>query len=223
MKIYIGIILIVLSQSILAQKEKAGVKSMFDKTAVLGFSFNNSWVTYRDALDSSFLKPALGIHFSNQVNLSKNFALFSSLGLQMRGTGVYTTDSDNSVGNPDSTGRLRYNIRAIELPVMLQYRMNREIFLYSRLTISLGIVPMYHYTIFRKWYSVDDGFHDKSSLRESYRQFDLPIRASLGFDVDAPGGNLFKINAIVDYGIIPIRNDAKIKQFLAGINMSFLF
>lgn len=203
-------------------------KSMFAKEKLLGFSFNNSWTGFHDLKDSTFLKPGLGLHADFNYFFNENWGLAIQAGIQMRGTGIITPDYDKSIGNPDSTGRLRHTIRAFELPVVIYYRSSSEIVKNGRMIYGLGIVPMYHQTVNRKWFSVDDGFHIPVSYKEHFDAIDVPIRLSAGLDVDVAGGNLFRCSAIMDVGLKnnfknPSDGSKTSKHFLLGIQLSFLF
>jgi hypothetical protein len=203
-------------------------KNMFLKEELLGFSFNNSWVGFYDLKDSTFLKPGLGLHADYNYFFNENWGMAIQAGIQMRGTGIITPDYDNSVGNPDSTGRLRHNIKSWEVPVVFYYRANKEIIKNSRMIFGLGIIPMYHRKVLRKWYSVDDGFHTPISYKENFHAIDFPIRLSAGLDVNAPGGNLFRGSLIMDLGIKnnfknPITGSRSSRHFLLGIQLTFLF
>jgi len=203
-------------------------KSMFLKEKLYGFSFNNSWTSFHDLKDSTFLKPGLGLHADFNYFFNENWGLGIQAGIQMRGTGIITPDYDKSIGNPDSTGRLRHTVRAFELPVVFYYRSSSEIVKNGRMIFGLGIVPMYHQSVNRKWFSVDDGFHIPVSYKENFDAIDVPIRFSSGLDVDVAGGNLFRCSIIMDVGLKnnfknPLDRSKTSKHFLLGIQLSFLF
>jgi hypothetical protein len=203
-------------------------KNMFLKQKLFGFSFNNSWVGFHDWKDSTFLKPALGIHADYNYFFTEKMGISFQAGLQMRGVGIITPDYDNSVGNQDSTGRQRHNVRSLEVPIQFYYRPTKEIVKNSRLALGIGLVPMYHQKVVRKWYSVDDGFHTPISYKSNYHMIDFPLRLSSGLDVNVAGGNLFRGALIMDIGLKnnykdPITGVKSSKHFLLGIQLSFLF
>ncbi len=203
-------------------------KNMFLQQNLFGFSFNNSWVSFHDWKDSTFLKPVLGLHADCNYFFSEKFGLSIQAGVQMRGVGIITPDYDNSIGNQDSTGRQRHNVRSLEVPIQFYYRPSKEILKNSRLIFGVGIVPMYHQKVVRKWYSVDDGFHSTISYKSNYQTFDVPLRLSSGLDVNVAGGNLFRAALILDYGLYnnyknPISGERSSKHFLLGVQMTFLF
>ncbi len=203
-------------------------KNMFLQQNLFGFSFNNSWVGFHDWKDSTFLKPVLGLHADYNYFFSEKFGLSIQAGVQMRGVGIITPDYDNSIGNQDSTGRQRHNVRSLEVPIQFYYRPSKEILKNSRLIFGVGVVPMYHQKVVRKWYSVDDGFHSTISYKNNYQTFDVPLRLSSGLDVNVAGGNLFRAVLILDYGLYnnfknPISGERSSKHFLLGVQMTFLF
>jgi hypothetical protein len=203
-------------------------KNMFLKQKLYGFSFNNSWVGFHDWKDSTFLKPVLGLHADYNYFFNEKMGISIQAGLQMRGVGIITPDYDNSVGNQDSTGRQRHNVRSLEVPIQFYYRPTKEIVKNSRLVLGIGLVPMYHQKVVRKWYSVDDGFHSIVSYKSNYHMIDIPLRLSSGLDVNVAGGNLFRGALIMDIGLKnnyknPITGVKSSKHFLLGVQMSFLF
>jgi hypothetical protein len=202
--------------------------NMFLKQKLYGFSFNNSWVGFHDWKDSTFLKPVLGLHADYNYFFNEKMGISIQAGLQMRGVGIITPDYDNSVGNQDSTGRQRHNVRSLEVPIQFYYRPTKEIVKNSRLVLGIGLVPMYHQKVVRKWYSVDDGFHTPISYKSNYHMIDFPLRLSSGLDVNVAGGNLFRGALIMDIGLKnnyknPVTGVKSSKHFLLGVQMSFLF
>jgi len=202
-------------------------QNMFLKKKLYGFSFNNSWTGFYDLKDTTFLKPGLGLHAEYNYFFTENYGVAVQVGVQMRGIGIITPDFDKSVGNPDSTGRMRYNIRTLEMPVVFYYRPNNEIIKNGRLVFGLGFVPMYHVRVVRKWYSVDDGFHIETPYNQDFASFDIPIRLSSGLDMNVAGNNLFRSSIIMDIGLKnnykhPIDGKKSQKHFLLGIQLTFL-
>lgn len=203
-------------------------KNMFLKQKLYGFSFNNSWTKFYDFKDSAFLKPGLGLHAEFNYFFNENMGISIQAGVQMRGTGIYTPDVDKSVGNPDSTGRLRHSLRTLEIPIVFYYRSSKEIIKNGRMIFGVGLVPLYHQKVVRKWFSVDDGFHIETSYKERFDAFDVPIRFSSGLDVNVAGGNLFRSSIIMDVGLKnnfknPLDGKQSSKHFLLGLQLTFLF
>jgi hypothetical protein len=231
MKQLIFTLFIIVCQFSLGQVTQSKIelnKNMFLKQKLYGFSFNNSWVGFHDWKDSTFLKPALGLHADYNYFFTEKMGISIQAGLQMRGVGIITPDYDNSVGNQDSTGRQRHNVRSLEVPIQFYYRPTKEIVKNSRLVLGIGLVPMYHQKVVRKWYSVDDGFHTPISYKSNYHMIDVPLRLSSGLDVNVAGGNLFRGALIMDIGLKnnyknPITGVKSSKHFLLGVQMSFLF
>lgn len=204
------------------------LKNMFSKEKLYGFSFSNSWTKFYDFKDSSFLKPGLGLHAEFNYFFNENMGISIQAGVQMRGTGIITPDSDKSIGNPDSTGRLRHSLRSLEIPIVFHYRSTKEIIKNGRMIFGVGLVPIYHQRVLRKWFSVDDGFHTPTSYKENFDIIDVPIRFTSGLDVDVAGGNLFRTSLIMDVGLKnnfkdPLDGRKSSKHFLLGIQLTFLF
>jgi hypothetical protein len=213
-----------------SQVQKANAheeQNMFFKKNLYGFSFNNSWTGFYDIKDTTFIKPGLGLQAEYNYFFTNNYGVSVQAGIQMRGTGIITPDYDKTVGNPDSTGRMRHNIRTFEMPVVFYYRPNREIIKNGRMIFGLGFIPMYHAKVMRKWYSVDDGFHIETSYKQDFATFDIPIRLSSGLDINVAGNNLFRSVIIMDIGLKnnykdPLDGKKSQKHFLLGIQLTFL-
>jgi hypothetical protein len=204
-------------------------KNTFEKKHLIGFSVNNSWANFRDLKDSTFFRPSLGIHASYDFFFTENLGLNFNFGVQQRGMGIYTRDFDNSIGNPDSTGRLRYRVTTLEAPITFMFRPKKEIFKNTRISAAIGVNLLHHYKAIRVWKSIDDGFHTPIDIKGNFSKFSVPLRASLGLDFNAPGGNLFRSSLIVDYGL---KNTYKSlgstsyqshKHILVGLQLTFMF
>jgi hypothetical protein len=214
-----------------SQENNASVnlnKSMFLKQKLYGFSFNNSWTSFYNLKDDKFIKPGLGLHANYNYFFDENWGLAVQAGIQMRGTGIVTPDYENSIGDPDSTGRFRQSVRTFEIPIVYHYRSSKEVIKNGRMIFGLGIVPMLHQRVLRKWFSVDDGFHTPVSFKDNFDAIDVPIRFSSGLDVDAAGGNLFRCDVIMDVGLKnnfrnPLDRSKSSKHFLLGVQITFLF
>lgn len=202
--------------------------NVFQRKFLMGFSVNNSWANYRDLTDSSFYRPSLGIHLRAEYNITEYLGICLAGGIQQRGMGVYTEDLDNSIGNPDSTGRLRYRSTTIDFPLELSFRPTKELFNNTRLHIGIGVTPSIMFKAQRIWKSIDDGFHEPRVITSNFSKIDFPLRASLGLDVNVAGGVLFRAQGVFEYGLNPIYTHpitgAKSnKNILIGIDLSFLF
>jgi hypothetical protein len=214
-----------------AQKDSSNqflINSVFEKKWFWGFGVNNSWANYRDLKDSSFYRPSLGIHLKTEYFLTKSIGLTIGVGVQQRGMGIFTPDLDQSIGNPDSTGRLRYKSTTIDVPIQFLFRPEREVFKNGRIVAGLGITASYMYKALRIWKSVDDGFHEDTDITESFKTLDFPFRATIGTDVSVPGGSLFRAQLVGELGINKIykvagSNDRVGQNTLFGIDLSFLF
>ncbi len=202
--------------------------SIYTKKFLWGFAVNNSWANYQDTRDSSFFRPSLGIHARVEYNLLENLHISLGGGLQQRGMGIYTPDLNNSIGNQDSTGRLRYKCSTIDFPLEIAFRPKKEIFNNVRFHVGLGVTTSVMYRAQRIWKSLDDGFHVPQTLTKDYKKVDFPLRTSIGIDVDAPGNILFRLQGVFEYGFAPIYTNPvsgikSNRNILMGIDLTFLF
>ena len=201
---------------------------IFNRKVLLGFTFNSSWSNYTDCKDSSFYRPSLGGGFRAEYYFKPYLGISIGTNIQQRGMGVYTKDLDNSIGNPDSTGRLRYRMTTFDFPVQLIYRHPKEILPNTRLTISAGVDFCKIYNVQRIWKSVEDGINKNADITKTFSSFDMPIRAGFGLDCAVGHGSLFRAQF---YGEIsnkklytnPITGLHSNQQILLGIDLSVLF
>lgn len=203
-------------------------KSAFNQKFMIGFGVNNSWANYRDLKDTSFYRPSLGIHLKADYFFSKSVGITIGIGVQQRGMGIYTPDYDQSIGNPDSTGRLRYKSTTVDFPVQLLFRPQKELFKNGRLVGGLGITASYMHKAQRIWKSVDDGFHEPTDITPSFKKIDFPIRATIGTDIAVPGGTLFRAQLVGEMGFTKIYQSGTMgnsvgQNTLFGVDLSFLF
>ena len=201
---------------------------IFDRKVLLGVAFNTSWANYRDCKDSSFYRPSLGGGLRAEFYIKPYLGILIGAGIQQRGMGVYTRDLDNSLGNPDSTGRLRYRMTTFDFPVQLIYRHPKEILPNTRLSISAGVDFCKIYNVQRIWKSVEDGNNIYSDITKTYSSYDIPFRAGFGIDSEVGHGSLFRLQF---YGEMsskklftnPSTHIQSNQQILLGIDLSVLF
>ena len=203
----------------------------FERKFVAGFSFNNSWSSYYDLLpDSAFYKPSIGAGLRAEYFFKPFIGISVGAGIQQRGMGVYTPDLDNtvSIGNEDSTGRLRYRTTTYDFPVLLVLRYPKDIFKSGRLSLMAGVDFSVINKAHRIWRSVDDGFHELTDITSGFTKVDMPLRAGLGLDIEAASGCLFRVNLFGELGRKKIYTDNASGQnwgqnVLIGIDLSCLF
>jgi hypothetical protein len=201
----------------------------FEKHFLVGFAVNNSWSSYRDLQgDSAFYRPSLGIHLKTEYFFRPFIGISIGAGFQQRGMGIITPDLDQSIGNQDSTGRLRYITNTFDFPVMLVLRTPKNIFRGTRLSLGLGADFSVVKKAVRVWKSVDDGFHDPIDITDRYQKLDIPLRASIGFDVEAGVACLFRAHIYGEMGTKylytnPISGTKSSQNVLLGIDLNFLF
>ena len=149
-------------------------------------------------------------------------------GIQQRGTGIYTPDVDKSIGNPDSTGRMRYRMTTFDFPIQLLYRYPKNVLPNTRLSAGLGANFTIIHNYLRVWKSVDDGFHQITDFSKNSLKYDVPIRASIGLDAEVGYGSLFKLQFFGEVSnkklfTNPITGVKSNQQVLLGIDLSVLF
>ena len=201
---------------------------IFQRKFLAGISFNSSWSNFRDCKDSSFYRPSLGGGFKAEYYVKPYLGISIGANIQQRGMGIYTPDLDNSIGNPDSTGRLRYRMTTFDFPIQLIYRYPKDILPNTRLSVGLGADINIIHNALRIWKSIDDGFHRPVALTQYYQKYDIPLRAGIGLDCAVGHGSLFRVQF---YGEMsnkklytnPITGVQSNQQVLVGIDLSVLF
>jgi hypothetical protein len=202
--------------------------TVFERKFLVGFAVNNSWANYRDARDSSFYRPSLGTHARIEYRFMETMHLSLGAGIQQRGMGIYTPDLNNSVGNQDSTGRLRYRSTTLDFPIEVAFRPKKEVFKNTRMRFAIGATPSVMHKALRIWKSLDDGFHVEQVITPDFARFDIPLRASAGLDIKAPGNVLFRASFVFEYGFksiytSPINGTKSYTNSLFGLDLTFLF
>lgn len=227
------VLLIVVSTSSIAQfKAPTSMVSktrIFERKFLWGVAFNSSWTSYHDLLkDSAFYRPSLGGGLRAEYYLKPYLGIMLGVGIQQRGTGIYTPDFDKSIGNPDSTGRLRYRMTTFDFPIQMMYRYPKELLPNTRLSIGLGVNFNVIHNYLRVWKSVDDGFHQITDFSKNNQTFDIPLRANIGLDAEVGHGSLFKLQLFGEISnkklyTNPTTGVQSNQQVLIGVDLSVLF
>jgi hypothetical protein len=214
--------------SLNSKNYKLNTENKLEKKLLWGFTFNNSWTTLSEAdTVPVFTKPSLGAGLHIEYFPLKWIGVSLGIGHQQRGFGILTPDVDKSLGNADSTHRLRMRTNNISVPIMLTLRTPFNIFKDSKFSIMAGIVPTKVYSAKRIFHSIEDGFHDIQKADDLfYDGWDIPLRFSGGFDFNAADAALFRIHFMADFGSKNIFGNSSGylgKNKLLGIELSILF
>lgn len=208
---------------------KFSYKNKLEKKILWGFSFTNAWSTIDDADSITvFTKPSLGGGVMLNYFPTKWIGLSLGFAHQQRGFGIITPDVDKSLGNPDSTHRLRIRTNNFNIPIQLMVRTPFDIFKEGRLSIGVGITPTKVYSAKSIFHSIEDGFHDKQDIKNQFISgWDMPIRIAGGLDINAANASLFRIHFFAEFGQKEIYfrsgTTATGKNKLFGLELNFLF
>ncbi len=171
-----------------------------NKKLYWGFSFyqNFSSIKNNDSI-KYFRKPSVGIGFNSEYYISKNFGIGLGFNFMQRGAGVKLIDVDKSLGNADSTNRLRLRFNTLDLPVQLFYKIplkntNKKIHL------GIGITPVYNFETNQIMHSVEDGFHLINGRSYDFYKFDMEFNGSLGLDIINSGNTTFQLHLVLSKG-----------------------
>lgn len=235
MKNIIFILIFAFSLTGYAQIDSSKIKKFeygtnrFEKKFLIGGTFNSGWSRYLNFEGPEvFTKPSLGIYLKMEYYLNDWLGLSLGIGHQQMGTGIITPDFDKSLGNPDSTYRLRLRTNNLAFPLVIQLRTPNDIFSGGRLSLGLGIAPSYAYDTKTIFHSLEDGFHDKQNIPDGMTKLDIPLRGTLGLDFNASNACLFRLNFLIQYGFKnlytdPTTNIVSGQNLLFGFDLDFLF
>jgi hypothetical protein len=190
-----------------------------------GLVFNNGWSSISNTPDG-FYKPSLGGGVRLDYYFTKNMGLSLGVNFQQRGTGLKTPDYDSSLGNADSTNRLRLRFNCLDLPVSFLYRSNA---LFGgkgvKLILGAGITPQFNLKANRIFISAEDGFHDIQDVSKDYYAFDAPLNASAGFLVNAGNSSAFLVDLFAQFGLVNVyeKTSQSGQNRYFGIRIAWLF
>lgn len=200
--------------------------SILDKKFYWGFAFVNAWTSISNSSDY-FYKPSLGGGLRMDYYFTKSLGLSAGFNFQQRGTGILTPDTEKSLGNADSTYRLRVRFNCLDFPLAVVYRSPKGIFGGKgvRLFLSAGTTPQFNFQSNRVFISAEDGFHDVQDQSKDYYVFDTTLDASAGFLISAGNSSTFLVDFLAQFGgLNAYRNsDLSGKNRLFGIRMAWLF
>lgn len=202
----------------------------FEEKLLWGFSYHSGWSTLTgvDSLQT-FTKPGVGAGVMIQYFPMKWLGFSVGIGHQMRGTGIITRDDYQALGERDSTYRCRFRTNNINIPIQLMIRSPFTILRTGKISLAIGITPTKIYMAKRIFLSVEDGFHDVTSIKGNFLDgFDTPIRLGAGWEFNAGNTALFRTHFIAEFGMknlytSPLLNTTTGKNKLFGIEINFLF
>lgn len=232
LKYIAGLLLVfTFAQSYSQKNDSTAAKTIFDKKLYIGGTFSNTWSTIKGngALPKMFTKPSLGGFLKAEYYPISFLGLAVGFGYQQRGAGIKTPDYDMSLGNPDSTNRLRLRFNCFELPLMLVARTPKDIFDGVRLSGGIGVIPSFNVQTRTVFHSVEDGFHNENDISGTMYKNDMLLGAALGLDINAAESCVFKVQVVYQQGTKNVFKDATLypgysgKNNTIGIQLSWLY
>ncbi len=206
------------------------ITNKLDKKFLWGVDYTLGWSTLAQ-LDSfqAFVKPSVGagVRFNY---FPMNWLGFSAgMGHMMRGAGIYTEDLHQALGERDSTHRCRWRTNNINIPLSLVLRSPFKFANNSaRLSLFAGVTPTKVYMAHRVFLSVEDGFHEKYSIGNYYRGWDLTLHGGFGVDMNAGNTCLFRLQFYAEMGFKPMYYNSSLnttsgKNRHLGLEIHFMF
>lgn len=202
-----------------------------DKKFIFGLAMNNSWTTITGNNQGSkyFYKPSLGTHLKVEYYFRPYLGLGIAAGFQQRGTGIFTEDLDQSLGNPDSAHRHRLRFNTLDFPFYIALRTPKDIFKGARLSLNIGGNFHRNFKTTDIFYSVEDGFHNRQNLTaDFYKNSGISLYTAIGLDINA-GSTLFQTQIIFNPGLNNVYNNPSVygisvgKNRLFGLQLSFMY
>lgn len=175
--------------------------SVLDKKMYWGFTFLNGLSSVTNNSEH-FYKPSIGAGFKLDYYFTKSIGFSAGIGYQQRGTGVLTPDFDKSLGNPDSTYRLRMRFNSLELPLAVIYKSPKGIFGGNgvRFMAGVGLTPQFNFQTTRFFNSAEDGFHDIQDVSSDYYRFDASLDGNAGLLISVGGASVFLVDLLAQFG-----------------------
>lgn len=171
-----------------------------NKKLFLGFNFYQNFSSIDNSNSTTyFRKPSVGLGIISEYYITKNIGVSVGLNFMQRGAGIKLPDSDKSIGNPDSTYRLRLRFNTFDLPIHLFYKLplkNTN----KRIHLGVGVAPVYNFKTTQIFNSVEDGFHTIEDKTNQYYKTDIEYQASIGVDFTLNKQSMFQLHLIGSSG-----------------------
>ncbi len=220
------------------------LKNAFDKKFRWGISYNQYWSTITGETQKSyFIKPSIGFNFRTEYYFNSFLGIGFGVGFQQRGAGINNTDVTGGAyshpwifvntpqgyrsGDPDSTHLERLRVSTIEFPLTLLLRTPKD-FLQQGMRLSGAVGPTLIHTsaVNQTFQSVIDGLHPYNWVTDNYERNVLGYQVSLGFDIDAGGGNnVFQVHFVYTETLqnIYAKGQATGAHATGGVRLAWLF
>ena len=192
--------------------EDGAQQSAFAKKFRVGISMNVFWssVVGNDLPEQYFWKPSLGGVIQTRYNFKEWIGVSAGVGFQQSGGGIINQDISGGAfshpwivnrfgvrGDPDSTHLQKLRFNNIDVPVLLELRLPRDVIQPGwRPSASIGVDFMFTQKVNKIWQSIVDGFHDDHYVTENYIRKDIGIMGGLGMDIDTGTGQMMQVQFV---------------------------
>ncbi len=185
----------------------AGFSQKHIRLSFAGSPSVNWMMTNNTSIDSK--TPVLGYDFGLNADFylseDERYALFT--GLQISNIGgelAYKNDTEFMFSGKtmSKTGKIKYRLRYIEIPLAVKLKTNQ----FHRLSYwgQFGLSTMLN--IDSKGYS-KDGVLDKTNIKDETNLMNLAMNVGLGFDYDLGGSNSISSGLIFQNGLTDVTTD----------------
>jgi hypothetical protein len=142
-----------------------------------------------------FTKPSIGggaMVFYRPFNL---LSIGAGVRFQQQGAGIKVPDLVAVEGEPDSTYRTRLRVSTFGIPVELNVH-GPKIFRGTYLSAGVGAVYTMLYGSTLIYHSVEDGFHERTDMKDAFHPNSLELTFNAGFDFRVPGSVELRVHYV---------------------------
>jgi hypothetical protein len=190
-------------------KKEADTENAFQKKFRAGIAMNIYWskIVGNNLPETYFWKPSLGGILTARYNFKEWIGVSAGVGFQQSGGGIINQDVTGGAfshpwivnkfgqrGDPDSTHLQKLRFNNIDVPLMLELRMPKDVIQPGwRPSAGIGANLMFTQKVNKIWQSIIDGFHDDHYVTENYNRKDIGLLLSLGMDIDTGTGQMLQV------------------------------
>jgi hypothetical protein len=193
-------------------KEEGVFKNAFQKKFRAGVALNMFWssVVGSNLPKTYFWKPSLGGVIHARYNFKEWIGISAGVGFQQSGGGIINQDISGGAfshpwivnkfgvrGDPDSTHLEKLRFNNIDIPLMLELRMPKDVLQAGwRPSISAGVNLMNTQKVNDIWQSIIDGFHNDHYVTQNYIKKDIGFIGGIGMDIDTGSGQMMQVQFV---------------------------
>lgn len=142
-----------------------------------------------------FTKPSIGGGAMAFYKPFKFVSISAGVRFQQQGAGIKTPDRVVVEGEPDSTYRTRLRVFTFGIPIELNVH-GPQIFRGTYLSAGMGAVYSMVYGSTLIYHSVEDGFHERTDMKQAFTPNSWELTFNGGFDFRVPGSAELRVHYV---------------------------